>query len=215
MNRLVVIVLLVHVAKFYGVSRDVEELSVYYKKEVVDDLVFVYREDVANGVRKQVWSIDGKSVDYEQFEDALLEAEKSARRVERRKKMERRKKNQENLSIAATELYKKLLRLFIVEIEDMLQKFDDHRLVPFLTFNQLFSKQEFESIEKELLPEAKSILYSDDSKDIGALSEMVAKLESLPERLDDFFHITVNEAIKLCDDTRMLKDLLGVISINS
>jgi len=193
--------------------REVEELSVYYKKEVLDGKTFVYREDVANGVKKQVWTIDGTPVEHEDFEQELLEAEKEVRRRERASQMERRELQHQERVVAVTELHKKLLRLLIQEVETALKKFDDYRLGPFLLFDQLFSRDEFEAIEKDLIPQAKQVLYSGiEDGDVTPLAGMIRKLDGLSDRLHGLFQETVNSAIKRCDDTKMLKDLLAIVS---
>ncbi len=192
----------------------VEELSVYYKKEVVDDTVFVYREDITNGVKKEVWSIDGKPVDYERYEDELLEAEKEVRRIKRKMELEQRIRFQEAKLQSVGMLNKKLLKLSIKSIEGVLGRFEDHRLASFLVFDQnsVFSREEFEKLENELLNEAKSHLYRDEKDfDLEALKLMVASLDGIADRLQELFSVTVNNAIKQCDDTKLLKELLAVL----
>ena len=199
----------------FGALRDVEELSVYYKKEILDGKTFAYREDLANGVKKQVWSIDGKPVEFEEYEEVILDAEKEIRRRERRARDERRRAAQDSRLQAVVELHKKLLRLLVEDVEAALAKFDDHRLMPFLVFDKdsLLSHKEFETIEGELLQEAKKVLYEEvQDGDKTSLAATIQKLDGLPERLQELFQKTVDNAIKRCDDTKMLKELLGVLS---
>lgn len=193
--------------------REVEELSVYYKKEILDGKTFVYREDIANGVKKQVWTIDGVQVSQEDFEETLLETEKEVRRKERRQQMVRREALQQERSVAVIALHKKLLRLLIEQVQAELKKFEDHRLGPFLLFDESFSREQFEAIEQELLQNAKQVLYNaGDDGDVSQLAVMIEKLDGLATRLHNLFQTTVNRAIKQCDDTRMLKDLLAIVS---
>ena len=193
--------------------REVEELSVYYKKEILNGKTFVYREDVANGVKKQTWTIDSDLVDQETFEETVLESEKQVRRKERRQQMNRREFLIQERAISVVALHKKLLRLLIEQVETVLKKFDDHRLGSFLIFDQSFSRDEFESIEADLIQSAKQVLYSaGDDSDVSPLAAIIEKLDGLEGRLHDLFQTTVNSAIKRCDDTRMLKDLLVIVS---
>lgn len=199
----------------FGVLRDVEELSVYYKKEILEGKTFVYREDLANGTKKQVWTIDGKPVEFEEYEEAILDAEKEIRRRERKERDERRRAMQDRRLLAVVVLHKKLLRLLIDDVQVALARFDDHRLAPFLVFdkNSAFSQKEFEAIESELLEYAKKVLYEEvQDGDKAALADAIQKLDGLPERLQELFQKTVDNAIKTCDDTKMLKELLGVLS---
>jgi len=210
----ILLVLLFFPAVTFGALPEVEELCVYYKKETLDGKTFVFREDIANGVKKQVWSIDGQSVAYDEYEEAILDAEREVRKQERRAQAERREERQKGRLVARIELHKKVLRLMIDQIENSLKKFDDHRLVPFLAFNESvgFSQEEFESIEQELLKEAKRVLFTDGQEgDTSPFVTMINRLDGLSERLHGLFQKTVDNAIKLCDDTRMLKSLLEVV----
>jgi len=192
---------------------EIEELEVHYKKEILSGKTFVKREDVANGVKKQAWTIDGASVDEDLFEQTRCEAVKEYWRQKRVQELARREALQQERAVAVAQLHKKLLRLLIERVEVALKKFDDHRLGPFLLFDQSFSRDEFDAIEAELLTRAKQILYgAEDQEDLGLLAAMIEKLDGLDSRLHDLFQVTVNSAIKRCDDTRMLKDLLAIVS---
>lgn len=196
-------------------AREIEELAVYYKKEVLGGKAFVYREDVANGVKKEAWTVDGKPVDSQEYEEALLDAEKEVRREERRVAEEYRKRHQQARLSSSFQLQKKLLRLQIEQVEVVLKRFDHHRLTPFLSFDKekTLSQEDFEHIDQALLDQAKKLLYTADQEiDLPTLATMIEKFDMLPTRLQDLFHATVNNAIKRCDDTKVLKELLGVLS---
>lgn len=196
-------------------AREIEELAVYYKKEVIGGMSFVYREDIANGVKKEAWTVDGKPVESQDYEESLLDAEKEVRRQERRVADGRRKRHQEMRLSSSFQLQKKLLRLQIEQVEVVLKSFDDHRLTPFLSFDKekTLSQKEFESLDQTVLDQAKKLLYTADKEvDLPALAAMIEKFDMLPTRLQDLFHVTVNNAIKRCDDTKVLKELLGVLS---
>jgi len=196
-------------------AREIEELAVYYKKEVIGGTSFVYREDVANGVKKEAWTVDGKPVDFQEYEENLLDAEKEVRRQERRVAEECRKRHQQARLSSTFQLQKKLLRLQIEQVEVVLKRFDDHRLTPFLLFDKekTLSQEDFKHIDQTLLDQAKKLLYTADQEvDLPTLATMIEKFDVLPGRLQDLFHATVNNAIKRCDDTKVLKELLGVLS---
>lgn len=198
-------------------TRAVEELSVYYKKETIGDSVFVYREDIVNGAKKEAWTINGDSVSFDRYGQELLLAEMEFRKQEKAAQEARRKRIAQERRQISCALHKRLLHLQIDLLEKALKRLDDHRLAQFLNFDKegIISKQEFESIRSELLQEAKKILYTDLQGEQGSnlLVRVLDKLEGVPERLDDLFHATVNNAIKQCDDTRMLKELLSEFSI--
>lgn len=200
--------------RLIGYTREVEELAVYYKKEVINGRVFVYREDVANGVKKEICTVDGAPVAFSEYEEAILEAEKEVRRHERQAELERRSALQKERLATSLQLHKKLLRLEIDRVEAALNRLDDHRIISFLVFDDAtFSKEDFEGLSDGLLKNAKGLLWRvDEEQDLASLNTMISSLDGLSDRLDELFQVTVNNAIKLCDDTRVLKELLSLLS---
>jgi len=196
-------------------SRRVEVVSVYCKKEVLDGKVFIHREDIVNAEKKDIWSIDGQQVSYGDYEDAVLNAEKEIRRKERRAQEEQRKRSQEFKNEALVTLNKKILRLTVDRLDHTLKKFDTHSLVHFLDFknNTISSLEKFNELQEKILPEAKKLIYTpSEESDWIQLSGMVAKLDHIPSLVENLFYDTVRNAIKQCDDTKTLKELLEIVS---
>ena len=169
---------------------------------------------MANGVKKEAWTINGQPVEADEYEEALLDEQKEVLRQKWRAEEQERQSRQEARGTMALDLHKKLLRLLIEQVESQLKKFDDHRLTPFVLFNETtFTQESFESIDQVLLQDAKRLLYNAQiGIDMNEFKGMINKLEELPTRLRALFHATVNNAIKRCDDTKILKGLLGVLS---
>jgi len=197
----------------FATIKEVEEMSVYYKKETIGSQVFVYREDVVNGVKKEAWNIDGEAIGADDYEEQLWQAEKEARQKDRAVRAEKRRARQESELQIAQALQKKLLRLEIERIEAGLDRFDDHRLVPFLVFDDALSKEQFEKIETELLSEARILLRHLNVDTIVDLKTILNKLEGVSDRLELCFQKTVNNAVNRCDDTKVLKELLNFLSV--
>lgn len=191
-------------------GREIEVISVYYKKEVIEGKTFIYREDVVNGKKKQSWTINGRSVDEEAFEEELLDAEKELRRKERLKEEGLRVREQERQLSTLRAIAKKQLELHVVAVEIALHKFDTVKLKPFLLSEEL--QKEIDQITQELLPQAKKMLSLPENSSLEELNHSLSQLEGSPERLGELFYIAVNDAIQKCDDTRLLKELLEVIS---
>lgn len=196
---------------------DTEVITVYYKKETIHGQTFIYREDTINGKKKCSWTVDGNAVDASDYEEALLEAEKEVRRQARQKEEENRVREWDLQLQAMVALVKKQVHLKITAIEAELQRIDDQRLKPFLLFENhtLASQEALDTIVRELIPGAKKIVA--DSGDVGReglheLNSYADRLEGISERVRDFFYASVNNAINHCDDTRLLKEFLNLIS---
>ncbi len=198
-----------------GQQRSIEIMSVYYKKEVINGSTFVYREDTVNGTKKKAWTVDGHPVDADEYEEAILNAEKEVRRKERRKEEEQRVHQQLLHHQVLIMLNKKLLTIKIADIEVWLQKLHDYALEQFLVFNDstYASPEEFDQLSNECIPKVHSlILQGEDECDVGELLHWVNKLDKVPDQLCNLFYASVNNAIAACDDTKMLKKLLDVVS---
>jgi len=194
--------------------RVVEIVSIYCKKEVINGKVFIYRDDMVNSEKKEIWSIDGQLVKKDEYEEAILDAEREVRRQERQQEEEQRKKAQLFKGEMTLVLQKKILRLTVDKIDELLKKFDTHNLKDFLAYKkQTISKELFDDLKGELLPEAKRLVYKKDEEySWDDMNLMLAKVENLDEKLDLFYQDTVRNAIQQCDDTRVLKDLLELVS---
>jgi len=196
-------------------SKKIELVSIYCKKEIIDEKTFIHREDIVNNEKKELWSIDGNNVEFAEYEQAILEAEKNIRKKERQAEETRRKEAQEFKNEAIFALNKKILRLKIETAENILKKFNNHNLSNFLNLdkNKIFSKKEFERLQNTFLPECKKFVYTaDKNTDLLELSDMIAKIDTIPDKLNSLFYDTVRNAIGQCDDTKVLKELLEVVS---
>jgi hypothetical protein len=197
-----------------GGGREVEELSVYYKKETISGTEFVYREDVASGTRKETWSVNGKVVAVYEYEEAFLEAEKELRREELRAEQERRRERQNAQLTVTADLYKKVVRIHIDRVEYVLNRCRDQRLEPFLQFgmNGALTTVEFDEI-MDTIAAAKKLLDTRGDDLIESLKAIEVKLEPLPDKLEKLIQLSVDHAVKYCDDTKVLKELLGLVPL--
>lgn len=204
----------VHVAPAL-LKHEVEIVSLFYKKEVINGHAFVHREDVVNGMSKKSLEIDGCPVDVQKYEDTILEAEKEVRRVERRQLEERRVRERAMRLESQINLSKKIVQVKIVEAEQWLTKLQDTRLKPFLVFDALTyaSREEFDRVALELIPEAREVVMRTHQEiSFDAIKSIGDNLEDTPQRLCDLFYASVDAAIKSCNDTKLLKELLDIVS---
>lgn len=176
-------------------------------KELVDGRQFVHTYQIIDGVKRQAWAIDGQSVDKAAYEDAILEAEKAERRLER----EVAYVAQEEELLAEQRLQqgvmKKLLRLATANLKQQLARLEEYKLQPYIVFDEdSLTQEQFESAQQVL---ARAQLLLQDSE--PALSEMQATLDRLEwygKRMKKLMRDSIEQAVAQCDDTALLKKLL-------
>lgn len=194
-------------------AKEVETVSIYYKKEVINGTVFVFREDTTNGNMKQTWHIDNHTVDYQEYLDGILQAEKEESKKERELALVRREKEHRFQQEAVAGLYKKLLRAAVLDVEQIITKINDERLTSFVLFAQdTISRQLFDQLTQHTMPKAQHLLKdSKSSFDVQECINLCEQLQAAGPRLEELFQSTVRNAIASCDDTKMLKDLLTIV----
>jgi len=187
----------------------VETIDVHYTKEQINRTVFEYRQDIVNGTSKESWLINTKKVDPDIYEEAILDAEKEMRRQERRVRLEQRLKEQKLKAHSQFALNKKILQEQIQAVEHTLALVQEYDLQQFLIFNDAFSRDDFDALSEQTLPEAKRLLAT-DTKDIELIhiTDACEKLDSVPHQLHVLFHTAIDHATKVCSDTKKLKRLL-------
>jgi len=196
-------------------SWPIEEIAVYHKKEVINDSTFIYREDTVNGKVTKQWWINGKSTNEDAFLEAVLEAEKMVRRQERKKEAERRDYEQHEKFNTLLALNRKLLHGKMQQVQEGLKRIEAHQLQPFLLFSeQTYPSQEvFNKINQELLPQVQALLDADPyDHELSEFEALLAQLDDVPDKLQELFYETANNAIKRCDNTKMLKELIELVN---
>jgi hypothetical protein len=100
-------------------------------------------------------------------------------------------------------------------VEKLINRIKDERLVPFYQFHQkTFASQKDYADTVRITLESVAEIGSDAESGIDQeqFQLLCVSLDTLKKRMQDFFYDTVNNAIKMCDDTKVLKDLLNMIS---
>lgn len=184
------------------------------KEEKINDSTFTHRVDIIDGRRKEVWAINGKSATEDDYEEAVLEAEKEEHRQERKKQKKIRHKHEKFVLGAQVGCISKIIEHSIKKIRDELYRLEDQRLEPFLAFDSatISSAKELEYIKFVLLAKARELLAQSDEIGLDELRSMMNRLQEYPERLRDFYYATVKSAQEQSDDTKLLKDLLSMVS---
>jgi len=196
----------------------VETVQVFYRKEQIGDLVFELREDrINNGSAKKTYLIESKSVSGEKFAQRRAQAKVQREQVMDSVAQENRLAEQNNRYACLVQGTKKLISLHLNDIEHKLKRLSDFNecLEPFLAFDQctFTDEHELRNVQAQLIPQARGLLKkADDEIDLAQLKKMATSLEKIPEKLENFFLASSDRAIKLSNDTRLLKDLLEVMS---
>lgn len=217
MNRIligVVCALQVFAGGAFAAGHEIEELQVYIKRETLAGTVFVYRVDIAMGSRKEAWTVNGRTVTEKEYETLILEAEKELRRQERQAAQAKLRARQDAQLATTLELYKKILSLSIDKVEAALTRCNDARLAPHLQFGLQggLSRTEFDAIEG-VVESAKKLLVAREEDVLNSLQAAIANIEPLPDRLNGLIQASMGHATKHCDDTKILKELLGLVPL--
>jgi hypothetical protein len=182
--------------------------------------LFTHRVDVVDGQIKDRWTVDGKPVIAkvydEQLESATLSQMRELRAAEQKQLREQEfeiAKQQEFNQQVALDLHRKCLKKSIEGVEHELVRIKDSRLAPYYVFekNSYTAPEQFDRLIMELMPEAKRVV-ADQAASLDTLQRLSKELESHPQRLREFFRITVKHAVSTCDDTRMLRDFLELVA---
>lgn len=190
-----------------------KSISVYIIEEKVDEKRFMHRSDLIDGKAHDLWAIDGQNVAYQEYEKALIDAEVSEVRKMRQQAEEHRKREQKFKMQAHYDIIKKIVHNYIVDINKELTRLDNILIAHFLQFDQdsIHSRDALGAIEREV-EQAYALLQRSDIHDIHDLKEIMKTLEEYPRKLVKLYQNSVNHAIKTCDNTKDLKELLALVS---
>ena len=189
-----------------------KSLSVTITEEKLNKISFIHRRDNINGKIQEEWSIDGKKVDFGIYEEALLTAHKEEMRQKRAFERQKQEKEQDYCSQIQCALMAKIVTELLNEVTQELNKIRNPLLENYLQFNE----QGFSSPDELLRVEEEIKAFEQKSKDSDVsfqeVKEYSEKLEEIPARLIQCYQDSVAHAIKTCNDTKILKELLTLFS---
>lgn len=190
----------------------VRHRAAFYTQERIDGKDFVHRVEILDGKQRNVWMVNGENVAEEVYEEEVLAAEMNERREERRNERKEQVADYFFKQEAHTSLLKKLLYHASKEIEEELVRLAQYNLSPYYVFSAetYATLQDFDDLSHQLVPDAQEALEQGD--DIARMSEIYEQLQEHVDRLRQFVRATTLRAIEECDDTRVLKELLHVVS---
>jgi len=208
------IIFLLHISLIDAKSiKKVVTISVI--EEQINGDTFVHRVDVIDGKKREQWAIDGKSVDHDTYIEHIIEAEKEELKRERLKQEEEDAKQRDFQIEMQHCLSKKMLSIVLKKIEKYLKKIDKYKLEQYIRYDSrsIPSEKEFDLVRHEYIPQVKNILnQSSNEVQLSQIKEMNELLNEYPERLHILFQDAIRNACDQSDDTKLLKELLELVS---
>lgn len=193
-------------------AKIVRTVSVSLVEEKVNGKLFTHRIDVVDGVKKEKWSMDGKSLEKDEYDQYILAEELEERRVERQKDYDKRVKFAEFKHEARSQVLRQLLHQLVERVEKGVSKFDKYELTPYMVFTPgtIANEVDFGNITTYTITPARELLTA--SFDPEKAKETINTLESYPTKLSTLFEDSVSNAINKCDDPKRLKQWLEMLS---
>jgi len=183
-------------------------------EEEIGGVVFTHRIDTINGQQKELWVIDGQQVEEHEYFDQLSEQEALERKKQRLEESRRIREQQRFVFQEQWAVLKKIVRCHVQVIEKYLNKLSDSRLQPYLAFSaESFSGQDvFDDFIKNEFLEAQNLVDGHNELSLEELQDVPSRLLPYQERIIKLYQDTLQIARERSDDTRLLKDLLHLVS---
>ena len=163
---------------------------------------------------KEIYLINAASVAKDEYILRLEQAEKEERELCRKIEDDRMHARARFMSDSQLQIYQKLLSRNFMEIKQWLAKLDMPVVSNYYLFSAdtIASKGAFESFKNDVFLKAQALLEEyNEQQDIVALQKLIEQYDQMPYRLERFFQKSVQQAIKHCDDTKILKELLSLL----
>ena len=163
---------------------------------------------------KEVYLIQSVPVLKDEYILKIEQAEKEEREIQRTIEHDRMHARARFVSDSQFHIYQKLLSTAFMEIKQWLAKLEMPVVSEYYMFSSdtIASKGAFESFKNDVFLKAQVLLEEcNQQQDLAALQKLVEQYEQVPYRLERFFQKSVQQAIKHCDDTKILKELLSLL----
>lgn len=197
-------------------AKIVEKNSIiFFKEENINGINFKHKFEIDNGIKKESFSINNLVVDQLEYEEAILEAEKEERRVERQKDDQIRQNFANIYYKTEIKLLQNELNFKLKELQNAFEKLNDKKLEPYLIFSKdgIENKEEFKDISSNFILKVKDfVIKQDKNKDLKKIQEYNNKVIEYTQKINNTFLSTINNAIDRSDDTQLLKELLSLVS---
>lgn len=196
-------------------ARYLHHMSVFKQTELINGVTFSHSMTSDQGATKEEYYIDGMPVQKEEFYKELEMAQMGDLRKEREKTDKKNKSRIDVVDEAQLAIVKKLLLKKLDEVKQSIEMLHHDHLKQYYVYD----KASIESLQR-LLDMKQFVMHTApaeikelvEKRDVKGLQQMLDSMESWPDRLDLFFKNSVQNAVKNCDDTAVLKDLLTLLS---
>lgn len=194
-----------------GARKVVQQQVVASIKELVHGKQFSYAYQLIDGVRKEWWSIDGRSVDKLTYEEEILSAEKEELRQKREQMYADQEEELSTQQRLRRGLLKKLLRVSISYLDQSFAQLSEYQLQGFIVYgSHTFTKDRYENFVQQVLPQARDLMKQGEPS-LVALQSMVDQCEESVSLMKRLVQEAIEVAVQQCDDTVLLKRLLNLL----
>lgn len=196
-------------------ARYVRHVSMFEQEEIIHGVSFAHSIISDQGMEKEEFFVDKIPVQKDEFYKELELAQLGDLRKEREKIESKKQSRIQVIDQAQLAIIEKLITKRLNEIKIALESLHHEQLKQYYVFqkNTVESWQKLldfkQFIEYTASQELKALL---EQHDMHGLQKMLDTIDSWPDRLDQFFKESVQNAIKNCDDTAILKELLTLLS---
>ncbi len=196
-------------------TRYVRHVSMFEQEEIIHGVSFAHSIVSDQGAVKEEFFISKIPVQKDEYYKEIELAQLSDLRKEREKIESKKQSRIEVVDQAQLAIIEKLIAKRLDEITLALESLHHEQLKQYYVYQknsveswqQLFDLKQF--VQHSALKELKELL---GRHDMPGLQKMLDSVDSWPDRLDLFFKESVQNAIKNCDDTAVLKELLTLLS---
>lgn len=198
---------------FFASGREhVQVRSIEERQEQINGRLFLRRKKNIDGVRTDHWFIDGQSVERTLFETQYADAAAQEALAELYAEEKAYEEEQQFLFDSRKALYKKMLVASQKESADNIRQCNAFDLRRFFVFSdETFSSEEaFDQVVVFVEASLEERISSIES--LNELQELLVKFDDIAKKLQKFFKATVERAINESSDTRVLKNLLSLVS---
>ena len=217
-NKKILLFLLPLLFSFGLSARLTKNRSLFYTEEKINGITFTHRIELFEGREKNIYKVNGKSVEEELYEEKILEAEKEERRRARKKEKEEKLKNHFFKQKMEELLIKKITNKEAQIIKDEIKKLEQYELDVYFAFSKrksnptILDRSDYDYLLYDLIPRVDKIIGNGDELDYSELLLMQEEIQKYLPRVLQLRRDTISRAIEECDDTKLLKKLLILVS---
>lgn len=184
------------------------------KEETINNSSFKHILTIKNGQRNETLMVNQHPVSVDDYEEALLEAEKEESKITRRALQAERLRVYETQYKGQAKIAQKELKDSLELLKQELERLSDTHIQPFISFSKelISSPEELDALHETIIPQAEKLIQEyPTTTNIKELQEKQQQLQELRTKIHDLFISAVNKGIDTADDTKLLKELLALL----